>query len=369
MTRRRLYLVAEVVLPLCALVFMTTVFGRGEMTRLPIGVVDYDASASSRRIVSTLRVVPTVSVKCLYANEQQARSAVSRGEIYGFVVIPAHFEQSVVMQRPTALRYYYHYALMAAGGQLYACLESTLQMLRAATVVDTATALGVPTATALAFVEPIASAEYAPQNPTLDYSVYLTYPYFYVMLQVLVLLLTVYVVGSELRDGTAREWLMLCDDDIVAAVVGKLLPHAAVFALVAAVADAVIFGVARIPHLCPWWTLILNSTLLVMSTMAVGVVVVALFPRLWMAMSVGSMLGSLGATLCGVTFPLRSMFGVVGGVAEGFPIMHFAGLAALQVYGGVGVAYAWHHYAAMILIVGCGALLLPLLGRRVIRSV
>ena len=86
-------------------------------------------------------------------------------------------------------------------------------------------------------------------------------------------------------------------------------------------------------------------------------------------MSVGSMLGSLGATLCGVTFPLRSMFGVVGGVAKGFPIMHFAGLAALQVYGGVGVAYVWHHYAAMILIVGCGVLILPLLGRRVMRGV
>lgn len=365
---RALYVVAEVVLPIMLLCFMSTVFGRGEMVRLSVGVVDYDFSATSRRVTSLLGAVPTLDVSHRYANEQQARGAVSSGEIYGFVVIPPRFEADVEMNRPTQLRYYYHYALMSVGGQLYAAFERALRLVAAASVVATGEALGVDERRVRSFVMPVTAVDVGSVNPTLNYTIYLAHPFYHVMLQVLVLLITVYVLGSEMRDGTARGWLERNNGDIVRAVTSKLLPHGVMFGVMACVGDVVMYGVVGLPRECPLWQIMVASVGLVAATMAVGVVIVALLPRLWMSMSVASMFGSLGATLCGVTFPLSAMYGVFACAAEVFPMMHFVRLAGLQIYAGMGIWATWGHYVALLLMVAVSLGTLPLLRRRVVRE-
>ena len=358
---------AEIVLPAMLLCFMATVFGRGEMERLSVGVVDYDFSATSRRVISLLSAVPTLDVAHSYANEQQARSAVSRGEIYGFVVVPPRFEADVEQNRPTQLRYYYHYALMSVGGQLYAAFENALRLVAAAPVVATGEALGVNERMLHSFVMPVVGVDVVLVNPTLNYTTYLAPPFYHVMLQVLVLLITVYAVGSEVRDGTARQWLERNRGDIVRAVAYKLLPHGVMFGVMACVGDVVMYELVGVPRECPLWQIMTASVCLVAATMAVGVVIVALLPRLWMAMSVASMFGSLGATLCGVTFPLSAMYGVFAGAARIFPMMHFARLMGLQTYAGMGLSAAWGHYVALLLMVAVSLGTLPLLRRRVER--
>ena len=76
MTSRRIYLGAAVVLPLLLLLFMATIFGTGQMVQLPVGVVDADNSATSRRIVRDIAATPTLDVVCHYADEAEARAAV-----------------------------------------------------------------------------------------------------------------------------------------------------------------------------------------------------------------------------------------------------------------------------------------------------
>ena len=75
-----------------------------------------------------------------------------------------------------------------------------------------------------------------------------------------------------------------------------------------------------------------------------------------LVLSAVSMIGSLGATLSGITFPIASMYPIFRYVADLLPIRHFTLIMQNQQYTEGGYADVWWH--AVILAAYC---LLPLL--------
>ena len=96
MTSRRLYLGVCVVLPLLCLFFMATIFGNGQMENIPVGIVDLDNTATSRNISQRISAAPTFRVTEHFTDEANARRALQRKDIYGYLVIPPRFEQKAV---------------------------------------------------------------------------------------------------------------------------------------------------------------------------------------------------------------------------------------------------------------------------------
>lgn len=78
------------------------------------------------------------------------------------------------------------------------------------------------------------------------------------------------------------------------------------------------------------------------------------------------MVGSLGATLSGVTFPVPFMFPVVYYASYLFPVRHFVEISQNMLYGDYGFAYSWQNVAALLLFVLAALLLLPRLKRAII---
>ena len=100
--------------------------------------------------------------------------------------------------RPGAtLCYYYHYALLAVGGEVMSAFEQALIPVRLAPIVIEAVSLGDNEQGVEHFLLPMTSDDHALYNPSLDYAVYLAVPIFYIMFQILVLLVTLYAVGSD----------------------------------------------------------------------------------------------------------------------------------------------------------------------------
>ena len=78
MVSRRLYFGVCIALPLFCILFMTTIFGSGQMENIPIGIVDLDQTATSRQISRTIATVPTSRVTARYADAKAARDAVQK---------------------------------------------------------------------------------------------------------------------------------------------------------------------------------------------------------------------------------------------------------------------------------------------------
>ena len=229
MTSRRLYFGVCIVLPLFTLFFMATIFGNGQMENIPIGIVDQDNTATSRAIARNISAVPTFKVTKHFADEAAARESVQKKEIYGYLSIPPQFEQDAITGKNATLSYYYHYALLSVGGELMAAFETSLAPVALSPVVMQAVALGVEQNQITTFLLPVQANNHPIYNPSLDYSVYLSQPFFFVLFQVLILLITVYTVGIEIKFRTANDWLTTAKGNIVTAVLGKLLPYTIIY--------------------------------------------------------------------------------------------------------------------------------------------
>ena len=362
MTSRRIYLGAAVVLPLFLIFFMATIFGDGQMTGLPIGIVDGDNTATSRSIVRSMEAVPTFGVVRHYTDDVEARAAVNRREVYGYLSIPPRFEEAMMRGMGATLCYYYHYALLAVGGEVMSAFETALIPVRMAPIVGEAMALGDAEANIGTFLLPMTSDDHALYNPSLDYAEYLAVPIFYIMFQILVLLVTLYAVGSDQlmaigghSDGSlhlrqkanSQQLIANRSSAFAAAVVGKLLPYTLIFVAEAMLANVVFFHWEYIPMEGDMWLFSLLTVLFIIATQSVAVILYTLFPKLSLVVSVVSMVGSLGATLSGLTFPLSAMSPVVQWVARLFPVRHFTEAMQCMVYFDGGFSACWPQLAVL----------------------
>lgn len=366
MISRRLYFGVCIVLPLFCIFFMSTIFGNGQMENIPIAVVDQDNTSLSREMIRQVEAVPTFRVVRHYSDPEKARQATQLKEIYGYLVIPSQFEADATAGRNAILSYYYHYALLSVGGEVRGAFETLLRTLAMGPVVVQATAMGLGENQVTSFLLPIKSSSHPLFNPDLDYSVYLSHPFFFVFLQVIILLVTVYVMGSEIKFRTAEEWLASARMNMFVAVVGKLLPYTILFSIMSLFANYILFGVMGIPFSCGFWPLNLTSILFVVATQAFAVFLFSLFPAIAIVISIVSMVGSLGATLSGVTFPVASMYAPVYNASYLFPVRHFVEINQNLLYGDYGFPYTWMNVSALFAFLLLPLLMLPHLKRAIL---
>ena len=367
MTSRPIYLVSSLVLPLFLLLFMTTIFGRGQMVGLPVGVVDADNSATSRSVVRAVSAVPKLDVVAHYADDNEAREAVRRKEVYGYLSIPPRFEQSVMRGDGATLCYYYHYALLAVGGEVMSAFATALVPVSLSPIVLEAVTLGATEADVETFLLPMMADDHALYNPSLDYAVYLALPIYFIMFQVLVLLVTLFAVGSEgveksqiippsLRSSPyVRETISTAPSSSssfhfpLSSLPCKLLPYTLIFTAEAVLASVVFFRWEHIPFAGDMGLFVLLLVLFIVATQSVALILYALFSVFSLVISVVSMVGSLGATLSGLTFPLSAMSPVVRWVAQLFPVRHFTEAMQAIVYYDAGLDICWPQLAVLCL--------------------
>lgn len=100
-----------------------------------------------------------------------------------------------------------------------------------------------------------------------------------------------------------------------------------------------------------------------MATQALGVFLFSLFPALSIVISVASMVGSLGATLSGVTFPVTAMYPAIRLLSYLFPVRHFVEINQNILYGDYGFAYTWQNVSCLLLFPLAALVILPHLKR------
>lgn len=363
-SRRPLLWIVTLGVPLFSALLMTTIFGGGQMRELPIGVIDNDFSASSRALIRTLDSSPTLSVVRHFTEPSEALRAVRSRQVYGYVVIPRDFSRDMTSGSRVEIPYYYHYALLSIGAQVESTLRTILTMATLKPLILTAQEMAISEQMAEEFLAPLNTSPYPLGNPQLDYHTYLSEPFFFVMLQIVVMLTVVYAVGSEVESGSAKEWLEKARGNMFVALVGKLFPYAAAF-VATSLAGLCILYLPSPPseHSALLW-LAVATIGLVVSSMAVALFIFSLFPAMGFVISAVSMIGSLGATLSGVTFPLASMYPIFRYLAFALPIRHFTLISQNLLYTEGNLGAVWWNVALL-----AGFTLLPMLTTRRLKRV
>ena len=85
-------------------------------------------------------------------------------------------------------------------------------------------------------------------NPFLNYENFLAMPLLPTLLQIVVTMTTIFVIGLELKQGTATQWLQAAGGNLDIALLGKLLPYTIVFVVMAATFNAWLFRLVEMPQ-------------------------------------------------------------------------------------------------------------------------
>ena len=195
-------------------------------------------------------------------------------------------------------------------------------------------AMGQPEDYIMAQVQPVQVSTHQLFNPTANYSVYIATIVLPIMLQLFILLITVYSIGIEIKEKTSHEWLHYSNKSIYVALSGKLLPYTVIFFVVMMFQNFVLYKILQVPlHTSIGW-LMFVSLLFVLAYQAIGVFCIGLLPMMRHSLNLAAFYGILALTLCGFSFPIESMPPVFQYWASGFPVRHFMHIFQSQILAG-----------------------------------
>ncbi len=359
---RRL-LLAAVAVPLFSLLFTATIFGDGKIENLPAGIVDCSNTSLSQELIRSAQASPTlkISQEHIFSNESQAREALQKMEIYGYLVIPQNFSHNLLEGNSPTVTGIYHNAMLAIGGEIKAAFIKVVGNFSTSLIASQGNLAGATPLEVESIALPTNGIFASTYNSTLNYGTFLSYPFFFVFFQIFILTFTVYVIGTDL----SPQWLESGNGNILKALAGKLTPYLCLFIAQALFADWIFFSAAHTPLQGSLAAIAISSILFTIATMALGTAIIALIPKVSIAISIASMIGALGATASGITFPLENMYPFFKALCSMFPVRHFILGYQAAVYYNAPFAFTWHHYAFLTAATAVCICTAPLLKRSI----
>lgn len=348
---RPIYLFSMVIAPLICYVFFTTLMGSGLPVNLPAGVVDLDNTATSRNIVRNLDAFQQTDIVAHYVSFDQARRAMQQGKIYAFYYIPHGTTDEALASRQPKVSFYTNYSFLVAGSLLYKDQRMMSELASGAVSRATLYARGATEGQAMAFLQPIVIDTHVLNNPWLNYAVYLCNTIIPGVLMLLIFLVTIYAIGTELKENTAKNLMQMADNSIVTALVGKLLPHTLVFFLMAVCYNVYLYGILHYPCNSGILPMLFAALLLVLASQAFGIFLFGLFGSLRMALSTASLWGVVSFSISGFSFPVMAMHPTLQALCNLFPLRHYFLIYVDLALNGHPLIYAWHSLVALLLFI------------------
>lgn len=362
---RPIYVLMMVVLPLGALLFFGTLMSDGLPEQLPIGVIDHDASSLSRKFVRQIEASQQTKVVGRYNSFHEARTAVQKNDIFGFVELPQGLMKDVTNGMQPTIHFYYTQGYFIPGSLVLKNMSYLFTTLSGGANLQVRQAKGQSYDQAMAQVLPISPEVHALGNPWVNYAVYLNSVLLPGMLQLLILLTTVYAIGLDIKKERSLKWYRLSGRNLPKALIGKLFPYSVAFFIIGIIYCVVMFKVLHYPLNGDIGWMILNYLMLIVSYQAMGVFLVGIFPTLPVALSISGLYGVLGVSYSGLSFPVESMPLAMQGLGLLFPIRWFFKIYQGAALNGINPIHFLHYYAYQFIY-----LLFPLLvGRRLLNAV
>jgi ABC-2 type transport system permease protein len=303
MGSKPLYTVVTVVLPLVSFLIVWAIFSEGVARDLPIAMCDQDHSALSRKIVRMLDASPGIAVAGHADDPEVGHALIRQGRAYALVVLPAHFERDVLAGKAPRIICFYNNELLVPGSLVSRDIRNVIGTISAGFEFRLKQRQAKATAVNPGAIEPIKIEQHPLFNPYLNYAYFLVTALVPTVLQIFIVVMSAYAIGSELRDATGREWLDSAGGSPWKAVLGKLLPYSVIFGALGFVMITLVFFLLGVP-LRGSVGLILASTLLfVIVYEVVGLFIVSLTANLRLSLNFAAFYSAPAFAFVGITFP------------------------------------------------------------------
>ena len=320
--QRPIYFVGSLGVILFGSIFFLTFFKAGLPSKLPIGVVDYDRSSLSRNFTRQLDATQIGEV-VRFDDFRTAREAMQRGAVTSICVIPDNFAADIQAFRRPTFTFYVNGLYFVGGSLAYQDILTMINLTSGAVQKQGLTAKGVSEHDMMGRLRPIYIDVHRIGNPMTNYGVYLNNLLLPGLLQMMIVLITIYAFGTELKYSTSRNLMEKAGGSITNAVLGKMLVYTLYFTAVGISMVCLLYVWLKYPLAGSIWSMMLDMVLMVLACEAVALTIVGLIPVCRFAISIGALYSVLGFSLAGFTLPVEAMLPFLQGISTIFPLRHY----------------------------------------------
>lgn len=347
------YIVITVLGLVFCYVFFLTLMHEGQPERLPIAIVDHDGSYVSRRLCHEINSLQGVRVVAVYTSHTEARKAMQRQEIYAFLEIPKGTYNEILSFSRPHIALYSNNAYLLSGSLSYKSLATVSKLASGAVQREVLRKKGLTESQIMGLIQPVELDTHLISNPTANYQPYVLTTVLPGMLGLMVLLLMVYAIGVERKQGTLQEWLGGDDSTsrstIIAAWMGKMTPYTILYTTLGVIGNIILFGWCGFEQHGSFLFIALGTLLLVVSMQSMATFLSGIIPEAHMATCVCAIYGTLAFTMSGFSYPVDNMPTFLQGVSQIFPLRHYYLLSSKVSLFGCGIHDIWLHICALML--------------------
>ena len=345
--QNHIYRFCMVLFPVLIIFFFTSIMDDGLPTNMPVGVVDLDNTSTTRSLTRRLDAFQTSKVVARYPSVTEARRAIQRNEIYGFLYIPKGTTEKLLASRQPKISYYYSNTTIAAGSMVMKDMKTISTLGSAAVGQATMRAKGLTDKQIQALLQPITIDLHQIANPWGSYNSYLSTVMVPGILMLFIFLISSYSLGTELKFNSSKKWLEMADGKISVALLGKFLPQTMIWLAIVYCYEFYVFYHLHFPHLGSPWMLVLLGLMQVLASQGFGIFAFGLLPSLRMSMSISSLWAVLSISMAGSAFPIMGMDGPLQSLSWLFPLRHYYMMYQICVFNGFPLIEAWFHFVAL----------------------
>jgi ABC-2 type transport system permease protein len=367
MLTQPVYILSSIGAMLFCYLFFLTLMSEGLPQQLPIGIVDSDNSSLSRTLERNVNASSMVEIVGKYASYNEARKDMQRGRIYGIIDIAPGFQSDLLANRQPALSFYVNDVYLVAGTLAYKDLTYISELMTGFILQQSLEAKGV-TGDLMPILQPIAMDSHQIGNPFTNYSVYLSNVLLPGVLQMLIIMFTIYAIGVEMKQNTTREWLSKGNDSILSALTGKILPHTVLFTLLGWLGLFLLYGVMGFPMNGSIAWMALAMFVFVMAHQAIGIFIIGILQQLRNSISIGMFYSLLSISFAGFTFPIESMPRGVQIFSWLFPIRYYFKIYVNEALSGADIRYSLVYFTGMLAFLLLPFLIYPRLRSNILQN-
>ncbi len=282
-------------------------FSAGAIREIPLTVVDLDQSDLSRQLIKSVEASPLVKIEAYSPDAKTAKSLIFKGDVSGALIIPESLEKNVMSTEFAEVNVFVNNSNLVLGGNLQSGIYKAIASVNSDIKIKNHLKEGDYFSQAEAKSEPVSLDIHQLFNPFGNYAYFLVVGLLPVMLIVFTFLISIYALGSELKESTAGELMKVANNNIINAISGKYIPYTIMFFVDAMIMNLIIFRVLEAPFKGNLWVILLSEFLLIIAYQAISVLFLAVTNNMRLSLSLGSAYSLLSFTFSGLTYPFIAM--------------------------------------------------------------
>ncbi len=323
---------------------------------IPIGVVDQDESTTSRNFYQQLDATQLGKV-VHYDTYESARADLMSGKILAMCVLPKGMNDDIQASRQPKITMYTNGLYLVGGALAWKQLLYMVNLTNGAVQREALRMRGYDEQQIMGLIQPVNVDFHQIGNTTTNYGYYLSNIMLPGVVEMIVIIVLIYSLGTELKYGTSRHLLRTAGDSITSALLGKLLVWTSIFSAIGFILIVLLYHWLHFPIAGSIWNMFLDMFLMILASESIGIFIVEMLPVPRLALSIGALYSTLGFSLAGFTLPIEAMPPYIQGLAAAFPLRHYFNFFVQEVFFGAGFAGWWKEVAYLLLF-----LFLPAIG-------